>query len=86
MQRRIRPQPDPAAVQALIDHKQATLKVLLSRIPEISTFAELGALLGYSPEWVRQRLVQSPEKLFRTGRRYKIPKGVAEEFLRSVFN
>jgi hypothetical protein len=36
MQRRIKAQPpDTAAYQALIDHKQATLNVLLSRIPEI---------------------------------------------------
>ena len=40
---------------------------------------------GYSHEWVRQRLVKAPEKLYKNGRRYKVPKGVAEEFVRSVF-
>ena len=86
MQRRIKAQPpDTAAYQALIDHKQATLNVLLSRIPEISTFGQLGELIGYSYEWVRQRLIQDPEKLFRNGKRYKVPKSVAEEFVRSVF-
>ena len=86
MQRRIKAQrPDTAAYQALIDHKQATLNVLLSRIPEISTFAQLGELIGYSHEWVRQRLIQDPEKLYRNGKRYRVPKGVAEEFVRSVF-
>jgi len=85
MQRRIKAQPqDMAAYQALIDHKQATLNVLLSRIPDISTFAEIGELIGYSYEWVRQRLIQDPEKLYKTGKRYKVPKGVAEEFVRSV--
>jgi hypothetical protein len=86
MQRRIRATPpETAAYQALIDHKQATLNVLLSRIPEISTFAQLGELIGYSHEWVRQRLIQAPEKLYKHGKRYKVPKGVAEDFVRSVF-
>ena len=86
MQRRIKAQPqETVAYQALIDHKQATLNVLLARIPEISTFAQLGELMGYSHEWVRQRLIQAPEKLFKNGKRYKVPKGVAEEFIRSVF-
>jgi hypothetical protein len=87
MQRRIKAQPpETAAHQALIDHKQATLNVLLSQIPDISTFAQLGELIGYSHEWVRQRLVQqAPEKLYKNGKRYKVPKGVAEEFVRSVF-
>ena len=61
MQRRIKAQPqETAAYQALIDHKQATLNVLLSRIPDVSTFAQLGELMGYSHEWVRQRLIQAP--------------------------
>ena len=86
MQRRIKAQPkETTAYQALIDHKQATLNVILSRIPDISTFAQLGELIGYSHEWVRQRLVQAPEKLYKNGNRYKAPKGVAEEFVRSVF-
>jgi hypothetical protein len=86
MQRRIKAQPqDRAAYQALVDHKQATLNIILAQIPNVSTFAELGELIGYSHEWVRQRLVQAPEKLYRNGRRYKVPKGVAEEFVRSVF-
>jgi hypothetical protein len=86
MQRRIKAKPqETAAYQALIDHKQATLNVLLSRIPDISTFAQLGELIGYSHEWVRQRLIQTPDKLYKTGKRYKVPKGVAEDFVRRVF-
>ena len=86
MQRRIKAQPqETAAYRALIDHKQATLNVILSQIPDITTFAQLGELIGYSHEWVRQRLVQAPEKLYKNGKRYKVPKGVAEEFIRSVF-
>jgi hypothetical protein len=85
MQRRIRAYPSGTATyQALVDHKQATLNVILSQIPDISTFAQLGELLGYSHEWVRQRLVRAPERLYRNGKRYKVPKGVAEEFVRSV--
>jgi hypothetical protein len=85
MQRRIRAKPqETAAHQALIDHKQATLNLLLSKIPDISTFAQLGELIGYSHEWVRQRLIRAPEKLYKNGKRYKVPKGVAEDFVRSV--
>jgi hypothetical protein len=85
MRRRIRSQPqDTAAYEALIQHKEATMNVILSRIPDISTFAELGELIGYSHEWVRQRLVRAPEKLYRNGKRYRVPKGVAEAFIRSV--
>ena len=86
MQRRIKTQPqETAAHQALIDHKKATLNVILAQIPDISTFAQLAELIGSSREWVRQRLVQAPEKLYKNGKRYKVPKGVAEEFVRSVF-
>ena len=86
MQRRIKAQPqETAAYQVLIDHKQATLNVILARIPDVSTFAQLGELIEYSHEWVRQRLVLAFEKLFKNGNRYKVPKGVAEEFVRSVF-
>jgi hypothetical protein len=85
MKRRINPEQRQIDYRALIDYKQATLNVLLSRIPDISTFAELGELIGYSHEWVRQRLTRAPEKLYKTGKRYKVPKGVAEDFVRSVF-
>jgi hypothetical protein len=51
MQRRIKTQSqDTVAYQALIDHKQATLNVLLSQIPDGTTFAQLGELIGYSHE------------------------------------
>ena len=86
MQRRIRSQlHETVGYQALINHKQATLNVILAKIPDLSTFGQLGELIGYSHEWVRQRLVQAPEKLYKNGKRYKVPKGVAEEFVRSVF-
>ena len=84
MRRRIKPQVDAAAVQAVIDHKEATLNVLVAMIPETSTFREIGDLLGRSHEWVRIRLVQNQERLFKIGKRYQVPKGVAEEFVRSV--
>jgi hypothetical protein len=87
MQRRIKGQPPKVVVrQELRDHKEATLNVLLSKIPEVATFADIGELVGYSYEWVRQRLTKSPDKLFKMGKRYKVPRGVAEEFVRSVFD
>lgn len=86
MRRRITAQPQTAAYQALIDHKQATLNVLLSKIPEITTFVELGQLVGCSHEWVRKRLIQAPDKLYRIGKRYRVPRGVAEDLLRSIFS
>jgi hypothetical protein len=43
MQRRIKAQPrDAAAYQALVDHKLATLNMILAQIPNVSTFAQLG--------------------------------------------
>ena len=85
MKARITPPPqDAATYQTLVDHKQATLDIILAKIPETTTFAELGELLNYSHEWVRQRLVKQPEKLFKIGRRYQVPRGVAEEFVKSV--
>jgi hypothetical protein len=53
-------------------------------IPEKSTFKQLGVLLDRSHEWVRIRLVQNQERLFKVGKRYQVPRGVAEEFVRSV--
>ena len=58
--------------------------VILSKIPDTDTFAQLGELVGYSHEWVRQRLVQHPERLYKIGPRYQVPKGTAEEFVKSV--
>ena len=85
MQRRIKAHPQETAnYQALIDHKQATLNVLLAQIPDPSTFGQLGELMGFSHEWVRQRLVKAPDKLYKIGKRYLVPKGVAEEFVWSV--
>jgi hypothetical protein len=41
--RRIKAQPPDTIVHPpLIDHKQATLNVIFFRIPEISTFVQLG--------------------------------------------
>ncbi len=86
MRRRITPQPQHAAAfQAFVDHKQATLNVILSQIPDKITFAQLGGLVGYSHEWVRVRLVKESDRLFKIGKRYLVPKGVAEEFVKSVF-
>jgi len=59
--------------------------VLIAQIPDTSTFAQLAELIGFSHEWVRQRLVKTPHRLYKIGKRYMIPKGVAEEFVRSVF-
>ena len=86
MQRRIKAHPqETASYQALIDHKEATLDVILAQIPDPSTFGQLGELMGFSHEWVRQRMVKAPDKLYKIGKRYLVPKGVAEEFVRSVF-
>ena len=87
MRRRINPTPrhDESTYRALVDYKEATLNVILAKIPDTSTFAQLAELVGYSREWVRLRLVSAPEKLYRIGRRYQVPKGTAEEFIRSIF-
>jgi len=79
-------QQQPTTIQAFIDHKQATLNAIVAMIPEKSTFSEIADLLGCSHEWVRVRLVKNPECLFRIGNRYLVPKGVAEEFIRSVLS
>src|SRR5260370_1702187 len=47
--------------KALIDHKKAALHVILSRIPDVSTFYDVADLIGRSYEWVRQRLVGDPK-------------------------
>lgn len=77
---------NPTVQQAAIDHKEATLQVILSKVKETSTFQDIGDLIGYSSEWVRQRLVKAPERLYRIGRRYQVPRGVALEFIRSVYS
>jgi hypothetical protein len=71
--------------QALLDHRKATLNVLLDRIPELTTFSEIGDLLRRSYDWVRVRLIVHPERLVKFGKQYLVPKGVAEDFIRSVF-
>ena len=61
------------------------MKVILAQLPNTSTFAQLGELVGYSHEWVRARLVKAPERLYKIGRRYQVPRGVSEELIRSIF-
>lgn len=86
MRKRIRSESQyTAAHRALADHKLATLNVIISSVPERITFAELGKLMGYSHEWVRQRLIKNVHLLFKIGKRYQVPKGVAVDFVRSVY-
>ena len=87
MRRRFNPTKETPAYQAAIDHKQASMDLILSEIPNTSTFTQLAELVGYSHEWVRSRLIFTPygRRLFKIGRRYQVPKGVAVEFVRSIF-
>lgn len=85
MKRQITPENSPEC-QALIDHKEATLQVILSKIPDTnSTFHQIAEIIGVSYEYVRVRLMQHPERLYKFGTRYKVPNGVAKDFVRSVF-
>ena len=64
MPRRIKAHPqETAGNQALIAHKQAALNVILAQIPDTRTFVQLGERIGFSQEWVRQRLVNAREAL-----------------------
>lgn len=82
----IPPSTTTVAHDALMDHKAATLQVILAQIPDKnSTFGEIADLVGFSYEWVRVRLMKHPERLYKFGTRYRVPKGVAEEFIRSLF-
>ena len=82
----MRPRSYGAVVDAaLIDHKTAALNVILARIPEQCTFVELAEIVGYSYEFVRMRLMQHPQKLYKYGTRYRVPKGIAEIFAKSIF-
>jgi hypothetical protein len=77
------------AVHALADHKQETVSLMIATIPEKIKFRELGDLLGYSKEWVRHRLVDDPKyrsKIFCVNGRYFVPRGVAVELVREIFN
>jgi hypothetical protein len=85
MKRRFNPPTDSAIYQAAVDHKQASLNVILAQLPNSSTFNQIADLIGYSREWVRSRLVQSPHRLNKIGRNYRVPRGVAVEFVTSIF-
>ena len=80
MRRRFNPTKESANHQALIDHKKATLDLYLAQIPNSTTFSQIADLIGYSHEWVRSRLVKTPERLFKIGRNYRVPRGVIVEF------
>jgi len=85
MRRKFNPTKDAPTYQAAIDHKAAALEAILAEIPVKSTFASLGELIGYSHDWVRRQLIGTPERLYKVGKRYWVPKGVAEELVRSTF-
>ncbi len=76
----------PVQSTVVADHKKAALEMLVATIPERATFNELGALLGYSGEWVRLRLITHPERLIKVGKRYWVPKGVAVDLIRAEFH
>ena len=87
MRRRFTPPIENPAYPAAIDHKQASMDLIIAQIPNTSTFTQLAALVGYSHEWVRTRLTRTPynTKLYQIGKRYQVPKGTAEEFVRAIF-
>lgn len=71
----------PQVQQAAEHYKQAALEAMRAQISATTTFTDLGVLMGYSHEWVRQRLVGNPEyarNLYKINGRYKVPRGVAE--------
>lgn len=68
------------------NYKAEHLRLTLNALPEGNvSFEQLAELIGWSYEWVRVRLTKNPERLFKMGKRYKVPHGVAEQFIRSLF-
>ena len=84
MKRRINLPPEPADPSGE-DFKAATLQAKMAKIKDTNTFKELGEICEKSGEWVRVRLVAQPQRLFKIGKRYQAPRGVAEEFVRSIY-
>jgi hypothetical protein len=58
---------------------------MISQIPDPATFGEIAELMGFSYEWVRVRLMEAPDLLYKLGKRYKVPKGVVEDFIRRMY-
>ena len=82
MRRRITSRLEIAVPQALIDHREATLNIILAKLPDdYISFAELGELLHHSHEWVRTRLGKDP-RIFRIGNKFQVSRVLAEEFIR----
>jgi len=78
----------PEVEEALQNYKQVALETMVAQIAPTTTLTELATLMGFSHEWVRERLVKNPEyakDLYKINRRYKIPRGVAVKFVKSIF-
>lgn len=74
---------DEEVVQEVVDHKEVMLKAIIDPLPDIMTIGHLAKVIGFSYEWVRVRIMATPERLSKFGSRYRVSKGVAAEFIRA---
>jgi hypothetical protein len=73
---------NPSPLQKFI-HGEAenAVKATISHLKrETASFREIADLIGFSHEYVRQRLVNDPN-VIRAGKRYRVPRATAARFI-----
>jgi hypothetical protein len=56
------------------------VKAVVAEFGEFTTFQKIAEAIGYSHEFVRQRLGQDPN-VCKVGKRYRVPKATAARFV-----
>ena len=74
----------PEEVQRAIQQTGIRFDHIIEQIENTTTFGRIAKLIGYSDEFVRLRLVKHPE-VTPVGKRYRVPKAVAVEFITTLF-
>jgi hypothetical protein len=71
----------PSALQKYFHNEaQNAVRAVISAFGEFTTFQEIAEAIGYSHEFVRQRLGRDPN-VCNVGKRYRVPKATAARFV-----
>ncbi len=78
-----------SAFQEMINARQEALMRVIEGFQDVTTFSEIADKIGFSHEFVRQRLVSlyktNPSTLFKVGKQYRVPRSTAVSFITSLF-
>jgi hypothetical protein len=81
--------PSPTVNQECLTSKSSAVQDAVAALKPITTFAAIGAEIGYSRQYVskhmQERFRGDPAAMWKIGDDWRIPRGTAEIFIREFF-